>query len=325
MKKILFLLAAAGSFGLNAQTYKLAETIAVGNNNRWDYVSFDSVNGNIFVSNAVQVLAVSADTHKIVATIPNTKGVHGIAINNKLNRGYISNGKGNSVYVFDLKNFKVTDSVATKGENPDAIMVDDFSGNIFVMNGKTNNVNVFSADKLQLIKDITLPGKPEFAVNDAKGNVFVNLEDKSQIAWLDSKTNTLKSAFSIAPGEEPTGLAIDKKNNLLFSVCANKNLIVFDISSKKVLKNLPIGEDADALVFDPETKNIFVSNADGTLDIYHQNNRLSYTKIQTLSTPKRSKTLGYDSKTKDIYLPAAEFEEKKVINNSFRIQIYKIK
>lgn len=325
MKRVLLLSLIGFAFGTANAQYKLSNKVDVGSDYKWDYLAYDAGNQNIYVSNSKQTLVVSTASKKLVATIPHTLGVHGIAIDNSKNAGFISNGKGNSIYKFDLKTYKVTDTIGTKGQNPDAILYDSFSGNVFAFNGKTNNANVFSTDKLNLVADIVLPGKPEFGVSDGKGNVFVNLEDAHKIVQINTKTNKVEGSFDIAPGEEPSGLALDAKNGLLFSVCSNKKMMVFDIKAKKVVKTLVIGGDPDAVVFDPETRNIFVSNSDGTLDIFHQTAPLNYTKTQTLTTPAHSKTLGYDSANKELYVPTANFDGKKVASKSFNINVYSSK
>jgi DNA-binding beta-propeller fold protein YncE len=265
------------------------------------------------------------DNDSIIAEIPKTLGVHGIAIDNELNKGFISNGKGNSVTVFNLKNFTVIDTVAVTGVNPDAIMYDGYSKKVFVFNGKTNNATVIDAASLKVIGSIQLPGKPEFAVTDLKGKLYVNIEDKNSVVQIDAGKLTVLNSWAIAPGEEPSGLAIDIKNNLLFSVCSNKELLVFDITKGMVTDSITIGKKVDAVVFDQTTKLIYSSNGEGNVTIVKQLNAHSYKIIQTLITQKGCKTMMLDTKTKKIYLPAAKYEgdTRKILPGSFEILIYK--
>lgn len=305
--------------------YAPYKTIHVGDEMGWDYVAADEVNRNMYFSHAAKTLVVSINNDSIIGEIPKTFGVHGIAIANELNKGFISNGKANSVTVFNLKNFSVLDTIAVSGVNPDAILYDGFSKKVFAFNGKTNNATVIDAATLKVVATIALPGKPEFAVTDLKGKIYVNLEDKSELAQIDATTLTVLKTWPVAPGDEPSGLAIDRLNNLLFSVCSNKELIVFDIKNEKVTDSVAIGGRVDAVVFDPQSKLIYSSNGEGNVTIIKQLNAHSYKIVQTLTTQKGSKTMMLDTKTKKIYLPAAKYEgdTRKILPGSFEILIYK--
>ena len=307
------------------KNYSFLKTIPVNDELGWDLLTVDETNRNVFLSHATKVLVANADNDSIIAEIPNTQGVHGIAICNKLNRGFISCGKTNSVTVFDLKTFKIIDTVAVTGKNPDDIRYDAYSNNVFVFNGRSNNATVLNAENLKVVATVELPGKPEFAASDEKGKVFVNLEDKSQISEIDVNQLKVVKTFSIAPGEEPSGLAIDKKNNLLFSVCDNKTLTVFDIKNEKVIATVEIGKGPDGVAFDENTQTIFSSNGEGNVTIIKQQTPSSYEIIQTLATQKGCRTIAEDKVTKKIYLPAATFDgdTRKIINNSFKILVYK--
>jgi DNA-binding beta-propeller fold protein YncE len=312
---------------VNAQSkeYSHYKTIHVGDESGWDYLAADEANRNIYFSHATKVLVASMDNDSIVAEIPNTFGVHGIAFDNELNRGFISNGKANSVTVFDLSSFTVIDTVAVSGVNPDAILYDPFSKNVFAFNGKTNNATVIDPASLKVTGTIPLPGKPEFAVTDLKGKIYVNIEDKNELVQLDAVKLSMIDQWTVLPGNEPTGLAIDRKNNLLFSVCGNKQLIIFSIKKGEVIDSLPIGGRVDAVVFDPQSKLIYTSNGEGNVTIVKQRSPVDYEIIQTLVTQRGCKTMALDSKTKKIYLPAAKFEgeTRKILPGSFDILIYK--
>jgi YVTN family beta-propeller protein len=326
MKKITIGLLMLVSVAAKAQKkYALYKTMPVGDALGWDYVAADEENRNIYFSHGTKVLVASMNNDSIIAEIPNTFGVHGIAFDNELNRGFTSNGKANSISVFNLKNFTVTDTVAISGINPDAIMYDAYSKKVFAFNGKTNDATVIDAATLKILATIKLPGKPEFAVTDLKGKIYVNIEDKNDLVQIDADKLSISNQWTIAPGDEPSGLAIDRKNNLLFSVCSNKELIVFDIKKGLVADSIHIGARVDAVVFDSKTKLIYTSNGEGNVTIVKQLNAHSYKIIQTLVTQKGCKTMMLDNKTKKIYLPAAKFEgdTKKILPGSFEIFVYK--
>jgi YVTN family beta-propeller protein len=325
MKKLAIVLFAFGSLSATAQKdYTLYKTIHVGDEAGWDYLAADEVNRNIYFSHGTKVLVASMNKDSIIAEIPKTLGVHGIAIDNELNKGFISNGKANSVTVFNLQDFSIIDTLAVSGVNPDAIMYDAYSKKVFTFNGKTNNATVIDAATLKVVATIQLPGKPEFAVTDLKGKIYVNIEDKSEVVQLDADKLTVSNTWAIAPGNEPSGLAIDRKNNLLFSVCSNKELIVFDIGRGAVIDSVHIGSRVDAVVFDPETKLIYTSNGEGNVTIVKQESAHSYKIIQTLITQKGCKTMMLDDKTKKIYLPAAKYEgeTRKILPDSFEILVF---
>jgi YVTN family beta-propeller protein len=305
--------------------YVYFKTIPVGDAMGWDYLAADLVHRNMYFSHGTKTLVASIDDDKIIATIPNTLGVHGITFDQELNKGFISNGRANSVTVFDLNNFNVIDTIAISGKNPDAILYDEFSKKVFTFNGRSNNASVIDPVTMKEIKSIPLSGKPEFSVSDLKGNIYVNIEDKSEITQLDSKTLTVIKSWSIAPGDEPSGLAIDRKNNVLFSVCSNKKLMVLDISSGKLLDSIAIGGGVDAVVFDLQTGLIYSSNGEGNVTIIKQISKTQYQIIQTLATQRGSRTMALDTKTHKIYLPAAKYEgeTRKILPGSFEILVYK--
>jgi YVTN family beta-propeller protein len=304
--------------------YSMSKHIATNDGYGWDYAAADEVSRHLFVSHGIKVLIIDMDKDSIIGEINNTIGVHGIAIANKLNKGFTSNGRSNSVTVFDLTTFKTIDTIAVSGQNPDAIMYDAFSNRVFTFNGRSNNSTVIDAVTLKVIDSIALSGKPEFAVNDGKGNVYVNIEDKSTIAHIDSKKLTVLHEWPIAPGEEASGLAIDLKNNLLFSVCDNSTLVVVDYTTGKAVTSFPIGKGVDAVVFDPATQLIYSSNGEGTVSIYKQEAKDKYTAVQLLTTQKGCRTMAMDPASKKIYLSAGKYEEGKrsLVAGSFEVLVY---
>ncbi|HKC67721.1 MAG TPA: YncE family protein, partial [Bacteroidia bacterium] len=269
MKKIFFVLAVVFTIvAAQAQTdnYKVLKKISVAGEGGWDYLAVDEVAQHIFISHGMEVNVVDVKTDQTIATIPDTKGVHGIAIANDLNKGFISNGRDTSITVFDLKTLQVLQKVKIEGINPDAILYDEFSHKVFSFNGRSNDVTVLDAKTDKIIGTIALTGKPEFAVTNGKGLVYVNIEDKNTITVFDATTLKVKDVWSLKPGEEPTGLAFDKQTKRLFSVC-DKIMIVVNAEDGSVVTTVPIGGGCDGVMFDAERKCIYTSNGEGTMTI----------------------------------------------------------
>jgi len=217
------------SFFLKAQSnYQLINKIPVQGEGGWDYISCDETNSRIYVSHNNVAQVIDLKTGQLAGTIPNTTGIHGIAIATALNKGFTSNGRDSSVTIFDLKTLKVITTVKVTGANPDAIVYDAFSQKVFTFNGRSNNATVIDANENKVISTIPLEGKPEFSVTDGKGLIYVNIEDKSLINVINSTTLKVEQQWPIAPGVEPSGLALDNKNHRLFSVCDNKLMVVTD-------------------------------------------------------------------------------------------------
>ncbi|GGB10074.1 YncE family protein [Mucilaginibacter rubeus] len=324
---VALLIAGIAPFKLNAQTYVADKTIALPGDGGYDYLAIDKINRNLYVSHGTAVNVINLDTEKPVGVIDNMKGVHGIAIVNKLNRGFISDGKANAVVVFDLKTFKTITTIAlTAANGPDAIMYDPYSDRVFTFNGESDNSSVINPATLKQVGTVALGGGPEFAVSDGKGKIYNNLEDKSSLNVIDSKSLKVIKNYPLAPCGGPTGLALDAANQKLFTVCReNKGVSVVDIKTGKVTATLPIGAGVDAVVYDPETKLIFCSCGDGTTTIIKQKSADEYEVIQTLKTAERARTMTIDAKTHKIYLSVAQFEPgtRKAIPNTFKVLVFK--
>jgi len=286
--------------------YKLAKTIQLTNDGGWDYLTVDEVNQKLFVSHSSQVNVVDLKTGEQIAVIPSTEGVHGIAIANDLNKAFISCGKDSSVTVIDLNTFKLIAKVTGTGKNPDAILYDQFSKKVFTFNGRSSNSTVIDAVTLKIIATIPLAGKPEFSQADGNGKVFVNIEDKSLITIINSVTLKVEKEWSIAPGEEPSGLALDNVNHRLFSVCGNKMMVISDAIAGKVIANVPIGDGCDGVAFDPATKSIFASNGEGKMTVVQQVNADQYKVVENFPTLQGARTITVNKTTHHIYLPTAE-------------------
>ncbi len=311
---------------LHAQTYVLDKKIPLTGDGGYDYVSIDKVNNRLYASHGTMVNVVDLATGQQTGVIEGMKGVHGIAIVNKSDRGFISDGKGNAVVAFDLKTLKIIATIPVDAKGPDAIVYDTYSDKVFTFNGESNNSSVVDPNTLKQIGTIDLGGAPEFAVPDGKGKMYNNLEDKSSLNVIDTKTLKVTKNYSLAPCGGPTGVALDLKNNRVFSVCReNKGMSVVDIASGKVVATIPIGAGVDAVVYDAETKLVFCSNGDGTTTIIKQKSADEYSVLQTLATQAHAKTMALDTKTHKIYLTVADRDKaNKVIPGSFQLLVYKM-
>jgi len=297
---------AAAGFVSSGPGYHIAKKTVLGGEGGWDYLYCDSAARRIYLSRSTHVMVVDADSYAIVGDIPNTPGVHGIAIVSDLNKGFISNGRDNSVTIFDLKTLKETGRVAV-GKNPDAIMYDPTSKRIFTFNGGSQDTTAIDASMGKVAGTVALGGKPEFAVSDEKGHVYVNIEDKSEVAQLDANKLAVDARWSLAPGEEPSGLAIDRKNHRLFSVCSNKLMVVVNSDNGKVVTTLPTGSGTDAAAFDPDTGFAFSSNGEGTLTVVHEDSPDKFTVAESVPTQRGARTMTLDQKTHRLFSVSAEY------------------
>lgn len=286
--------------------FKVIKKLPLEGGGRWDYLYVDGQSRRLYMSRATHFSVIDADSGAVVGEIPDTPGAHGVALAPDYGVGFTSNGGENKVSVFDLKTLKVLTKIDTGG-NPDSIVYHRATHNVFVQNGKGNSSSVIDAEKRQVVATIPLGGKPEFAVHDDEGNLFVNLEDKGAIAVIDTANKKVKATWPIAGCEEPSGLAIDRASHTLFSACANKLMAIVDSENGKLVQTLPIGDDCDALAFDPETGYAFASNGEGKLTTVHKNAAGKYEVTQNLTSAPGSKTMALDASTHTIYLPTAKF------------------
>jgi len=271
----------------------------------WDYLTVDSSAHRLYISRSDHVMVIDTVTDKLIGDIPNTPGVHGIAIAPELNRGFISNGKADTASIFDIKTLTVIRQVKT-GENPDAILFEPSSQRVFTFNGKSKDATVFEATSGTILGTIALGGKPEFATTDNKGRVFVNIEDTNEVVELDSKKLSASRRYSLSPCIEPTGMAIDIEHHRIFSGCHSKVMAVLDVDSGKVIASVPIGAGVDANSFDAETGFAFSSNGEGTLTVVRESSPGKFD-AETISTQQSGRTMAIDTKTHKIYLPVAEY------------------
>lgn len=288
--------------------FHILKTFHIQSGGGWDYIAVGPGNNRLYVSHGTQVNILNQATGDSIGIIENTTGVHGIAFDKSQNKGFTSNGRLNNVTVFDLTTNAVITQIAT-GIGPDAIMYEPFTKKIITCNGRSNNLSIIDPVSNKLLDSIAVGGKPETAVSNGEGKLYVNIEDKNEIVVVDLKTLKVEAHWSIAPGEEPTGLVLDKKTNRLFAGCGgNKFLMVLNASTGVIVDSLPIGGGCDGAGFDAATKNIFTSNGDGTLSVYHEKSADAFELLTNVATKRGARTIAVDEQSHLIYLPTADFE-----------------
>jgi DNA-binding beta-propeller fold protein YncE len=286
--------------------YRVAREIPIGGEGGWDYLAMDPAARRLYVSHGTAVVVLDPDAGKKAGEIDGLSGVHGIALAPELGRGFISNGRSSMVTIFDLKTLAKLGEVKSTGENPDAILYDPATRRIFAFNGRSASATVLDAASGKVAGTIPLGGKPEFATADGKGEVFVNLEDKSEVAAIDARALSVKSRWPLAPCEEPSGMAIDRAHRRLLVGCGNEKAAWVDADSGKVLTTVPIGRGVDANSFDPGTSLGFASNGDGTLTVLREETPDRLTVAANVPTRRGARTMALDEKTHAIYLSTAE-------------------
>ncbi len=287
--------------------YHILHKFTVGGDGGWDYLNVDAKAHRLYISRGSHVMVVDSDTGKTIGDIPNTNGVHGIAVVPKLDRGFTSNGRDSSVTEFDLKTLKEVATIKV-GDGPDAIIYDPASERVFTMNGRGASTTAIDSKTGTVAGTVQLDGKPEFAQSDGTGHVYVNIEDKSEIQDVDSKALKVVHTWSIAPGESPSGLAIDTKHHRLFSVCDNQKMIVLDTQTGKVIATPVIGDGPDAAGFDPKTGYAFSSNGEsGTVTIVREKDPNSFEVVDNIETQTGARTMTVDTSSHKVYLVTAQF------------------
>ncbi|HXB30627.1 MAG TPA: YncE family protein [Puia sp.] len=322
-----FLFLSLASKAQKTALYSFDKSISVPGDGGYDYLFIDDVNKHLFVSHGSSVNVIDLKTEKPIGSIDDMKGVHGIAIDHEVNRGFITDGGDKSVVVFDLKTFKKIKVIPVTPDDADGIMFDPFSKRVFAFCGDGNAASVIDVNELKEIGTIALGGGPEFAVPDGKGLIYNNLEDKNSLNVIDAVKMKVVRNYPLAPCGGPTGLAYDAKHQLVFKGCRkNKGMSVVDVKTGKVVSTLPIGAGVDAVVYDPVTNLIFCSNGDSTTTIIKQKSANDYAVVQTLYTKVRAKTMALDKDTHKIYLSVAAFQPgtRKIIPGSFEVLVYKM-
>lgn len=287
--------------------YRITTTYKVGGDGGWDYLTLDSASRNFYISRGTHVMVIDADSGKPIGDIPDTPGVHGIALAPELGRGFTSNGREGTVTIFDLSTLKPITKVKA-GDNPDAIIYDPVTKRVFTFNGRSHDSTAIDAANGNVVGTIKLDGKPEFAVSDGKGGVFANIEDKSELVAIDPAKLEVKATWSLAPGcESPSGLAIDRKNRRLFAGCENQVMAVVDADSGKVIATPPIGKGVDAARFDPGTGFAFASCGEGVLTVIHEDSPDKFSVVENVPTQQGARTMELDAKTHEVFLVTAKF------------------
>jgi len=296
-----FLMAASAQ----AADYHLLKKVPLGGEGFWDYLYCDSEGRKVYISHATHVMVVDADSYEIVGDIPDTQGVHGIAIAPEFGRGFTSNGRANTVTIFDLKTYQKVGEAAA-GTNPDAIIYDPASKRVFTFNGRSGDSTAIDAATGKIAGTVALEGKPEFAASDAAGHVFANLEDKSLVVEIDPQALKVLARWPLAPCEEPSGMAIDREHHRLFIGCHNEMMAVMDSDTGKVIATPKIGRGVDANAFDPGTGLAFSSNGEGNLTVVHEDSPDKFT-AASVPTERGARTMALDLKTHNVFLVTAQF------------------
>jgi DNA-binding beta-propeller fold protein YncE len=303
---VMILAMAALALAAAAPGYHVVTTYKVGGEGWWDYLTADSDARRVYISRGTHVMVLDADSGKSVGDIPDTQGVHGIALAPELGRGFTSNGREGTVTIFDIKTLAVSSKVKV-GDNPDAILYDPATKRVFNFNGRSQDSSAIDAASGKVLGTIKLDGKPEFAASDGKGEIFVNIEDKSELAAIDPNKLEVKAKWPLAPCTEPSGLSMDRKNRRLFVGCDNKMMAVVDADSGKVLATPAIGDGVDATTFDPETGLAFASCGEGVLTVVKEESPDKFSVAENVPTKRGARTLALDAKTHNIFVVTADF------------------
>jgi YVTN family beta-propeller protein len=287
--------------------YKVTDTFALGGEGNWDYLTFDAAGKRLYIARNNRVMVVDAEKGKLVGEVPETQGIHGVALVPDLNRGFTTNGADSSVTVFDLKTLKETNRIKV-GKRPDALVYDPATGRVFTMNATDKTASAIDVKTEKVAGTVDLGGKPEAVVSDEKGHIYVNIEDKGEVVDIDADKLKVLHRWSLKPGEEPAGLAIDRAKRRLFATCHNEKMIVLDADSGKVLGTPTIGKGTDACVFDAGAGYAFSSNRDGTLTIVKDDGKGGFEVVDNVKTQPGARTMALDPKTHKIYLATAKLK-----------------
>jgi len=335
MKRSLVLLlaiAAAAALPAAAQkSYQLADRAKLGGEGGWDYLTYEDGANRLFITRGNHVMVVDTKTLKATGDITGLNGTHGVAIAPELGKGYISSGGDSMLVIFDLKTLAVLDKVKV-GERPDAILYDPSAKRVYTFNAKTQDSTVFDAKAGKVVGTVPLGGKPETGVADGKGNVYVNIEDRSEIVRIDTAKLTVAEHYPMAGCDEPSALAIDTAHRRLFAGCASKVLAVVDPDAGKLVTTVEIGGGVDAGAFNPKSQQIFMScGADGVVTVIHEDSPDKYSVVQNVATAKGARTMALDSAANTVYTVTAQFDptpppqgqRRKILPDTFELLVVK--
>jgi DNA-binding beta-propeller fold protein YncE len=291
-------------------SYTLSKSIPLGAPDRWDYVVFEPTDGRVYIGHSTETTIVDGQSGAVVGHFMGLKGAHGTAIAPKSGRGFADSGQAPSVTAYDLKTFQELPSgeIATPPDT-DGMLYDPASGHVFTMNGDSGNASVIDPAKVAVLTNIVLDGKPEYAAADGRGHVYANIEDKGQIAAIDSMKNAVTAHWPLTGCVSPHGLAVDSVGRRIFSSCSNGKLIVMNADTGAIVATLPIGLGSDAVAFDPVRKRVFSSNGSGTLSVIVENSPDSFAAPVEIATTRGARTMAVDPKSGRLFLVAADFTE----------------
>jgi hypothetical protein len=287
--------------------YHVIKTVPIPGDEGWDYLNVDSAARRVYISHGSHVVVMNADTYAVEGDVPDTQGVHGIALAPDLGRGFVSAGRANTAVIFDLQSLKTLGTVKTDA-NPDAIVYDAITKRVFTLNGRGQNTTAINGADGSVAGTLALGGKPEFAVADGKGSIYVNIEDKNELVQFDAQKLTETHRWPLAPCKSPSGLSMDLKNRRLFAVCDEKVMAVVNADTGAVVATPTICEGPDASAFEPSTGYVFASCGDGNVTVVHEDSPDKFSVVENVPTKRSSRTMGLDLKTHTLFLPSAEFD-----------------
>ncbi len=293
--------------GERAPGYHVVRRVPLGGESGWDYLVADSARRRLFVTHGTHVIVLDIDRDSVIGDIPNTPGVHGVALAPDIGHGFTSNGRDSSVTVFDLATLAVVGRIAVPARNPDAILYEPTTKRVFTMNGGSSSTTAIDGATGRIVGTIALDGRPEFATADGRGTIYINLEDSSAVVALDARSLTIRARWPLAPCEEPTGMAIDRASSRLVVGCGNHQMAVLDATTGRVLTTLPIGAGVDATAFDPATHLAFSSNGEGTITVAREENPDRFRIIESVATQRGARTMTLDPRTHMLYTVTATF------------------
>ena len=289
--------------------YKVIKRMQIGGDGGWDYMLIDPPTHRLYVARGSHFQVVDVTTGKVIGdiAIANSMNSHGIALATDLGKGFTSNGDANTVSVIDLKSMKATTVIPIDGKNPDSIRYDAGTKKVFTFNGKSMDSTVIDATTDKVVGRVDLKGKPEEAVADGRGNMFVNLEDKSMIEEFDTKTYAVKGSWPLAPCDGPSAMAYDEAHHRIFVAC-DKVMVVVNADNGKVVASPPIGGDPDGNGYDPGTGMAFASCRDGFVSVIHEDGPDKYTVVGNINTQVGTRTMTLDPTTHRVYTETADFK-----------------
>jgi DNA-binding beta-propeller fold protein YncE len=310
LKYVMSALALGASVGVaSAQSgqpgYHLVRQITLGGEGRWDYITIDTAGHRLFIARQTRIMVVEQESGKLLGEIPRIDGAHGVALDYRTGHGFATAGRSGTVTMFDIKTLKVLGSHPA-ADDADAILFDPVSQKVFTFNGDANSASVLDPVSGDSVGTIPLGGKPEFGVSAGDGKLYVNIEDKGEVAEIDAKTKRVLRRWRLGPCTEPTGLAIDRIHHRLFSVCHSKVMAISNAEAGKLITTVPIGEGVDGAAFDPATGLAFASNGEGTVTVVHEDSPTQFRPVATVPTRRGARTIALDLRSHRVFTVTAD-------------------